>query len=374
MYSAGTSRKEDDQSGPPWISPASCSERNAPESSDIDSIPLGNESSRKLLATGLCREFIGKSGAMRAVLRQIEIVAPTQASVLILGETGTGKELVARAIHNASPRCNKPMAKVNCAAIPSGLIESEFFGHEKGAFTGAVAQKIGRFEMANKGTLFFDEIGDFPQDLQPKLLRVLQEKEFERVGGRQTLKSDVRLVAATSRNLPQMVVDGQFRSDLFYRVNVFPIRIPALRERASDIPLLVWHFVENFARELNKKIEVIPQEVMEALKGYAWPGNIRELQNFIHRSVILSSGKTLTPPLDELQSMQPDTAGSHTKTASQTPTLQEREYEHISDALARTHWLVGGAKGAAALLGLKRTTLLSKMKRLGISRTPIPCT
>jgi formate hydrogenlyase transcriptional activator len=374
MHATNTLRKEDDPSGPADMSLHPCTKQDDLEGPEMVAIPFGNESSRKSLALAFRREFIGKSSALRAVLNQIEIVAPTQASVLILGETGTGKELVARAIHNASQRSNKFLAKVNCAAIPSGLIESEFFGHEKGAFTGAVAQKIGRFESAHKGTLFLDEIGDFPQDLQPKLLRVLQEKEFERVGGRQTLQSDVRLVAATSRNLPQMVADGQFRSDLFYRVNVFPIRIPALRERASDIPLLVWHFVENFARELNKKIEVIPEEVMDALKGYAWPGNIRELQNFIHRAVILSSGKTLNPPLDELESMRPITDAFRTNTPSKTPTLQEREREHISNALACTRWLVGGSKGAAALLGLKRTTLLAKMKRLGISRSPIPCT
>src|SRR6202453_29829 len=374
MYSDSSPRKEDYLSGQGWISSPPSPEQNNLERSEMADIPPANEFSRKPLMALLRREFVGKSNAMRAVLNQIEIVAPTQASVLILGETGTGKELVARAIHNASLRCNRPMAKVNCAAIPTGLIESEFFGHEKGAFTGAVTQKIGRFEMANKGTLFLDEIGDFPQDIQSKLLRVLQEKEFERVGGRQTLKSDVRLVAATSRNLPQMVADGQFRSDLFYRVNVFPLRVPALRGRESDIPLLVWHFVDKFACELNKNIEAVPEDVMDALKGYSWPGNIRELKNFIHRPVILPSGNTLNPPLVELQSAHPTMAGSVTKMASKSPTLQERECEHITDALTRTRWLVGGSNGAAALLGLKRTTLLSRMKKLGICRSPSPCT
>lgn len=372
MHYTSALQKEDHESRLDWISPPPSNHSN-PDRSKIVGVTPENASSRKSPVAGLGRELIGKSSAMRAVLKQIEIVARTQASVLILGETGTGKEMVARAIHQASGRCNQTLATVNCAAIPSGLSESEFFGHEKGAFTGAVARKTGRFEMAHNGTLFLDEIGDFPPDLQPKLLRVLQEKEFERLGGNQIMQCDVRLVAATSRDLPQMVASGQFRSDLYYRVNVFPIRIPALRERASDIPLLVWHFVEGFARELDKHIEIIPDEVMDRLKSYAWPGNIRELQNFIHRSVILSTGKTLNPPLVEFQSAHPTMAGSDTKMASKSPTLQERECEHISDALTRTRWLVGGSNGAAALLGLKRTTLLSKMKKLGICRSPSPC-
>jgi formate hydrogenlyase transcriptional activator len=305
---------------------------------------------------------------MRSVLSQIEIVAPTQASVLILGETGTGKELVARAIHDQSGRGNRTLAKINCAAIPSGLLESELFGHEKGSFTGAVARRKGRFELADQGTLFLDEIGDFPPDLQPKLLRVLQDKEFERVGSNQAQSVNVRLIAATSRNLPQMVADGRFRSDLYYRLNVFPIRIPPLRERSSDIPLLVWHFVEYFAGQLNKRIEIIPVEVIEALRRYPWPGNIRELQNFIERAVILSPGKTLNAPLEELEQPALVCASLDTEAEIKPATLEEIERGHILKALTQTRWLVGGPNGAAALLGLNRTTLVSKMQKLGISR------
>ncbi len=340
---------------------------------DESPLPESLEMPRECTAQGaykLNREFIGRSGAMRAVLKQIEIVAPTQASVLILGETGTGKELVARAIHNLSNRRNRTLAKINCAAIPSGLLESELFGHEKGSFTGAINRRTGRFELADQGTFFLDEIGDFPPDLQPKLLRVLQEKEFERVGSSQAQPVDVRLIAATSRNLPQMVADRQFRSDLYYRLNVFPIRIPPLRERASDIPLLVWHFVEHFARPLNKHIDTVPTEVMEALKNYAWPGNIRELQNFIERAVILSPGNTLNVPLEELEPPAFIHADLGAQAGTKTATLLEIERGHILKALTQTRWLVGGPNGAAALLGLNRTTLVSRMQKLGISRRP----
>jgi formate hydrogenlyase transcriptional activator len=262
------------------------------------------------------------------------------------------------------------LAKINCAAIPSGLLESELFGHEKGSFTGAIARRTGRFEMADKGSLFLDEIGDFPPDLQPKLLRVLQEKEFERVGSNRSQAVDVRLVAATSRDLPQMVADKEFRSDLFYRLNVFPIRLPPLRERSSDIPLLVEHFVGHFSRQLKKEVKFIPIEVMAALKSYQWPGNIRELQNFIERSVILSSGDTLNAPMEELERPFPIRPASGVGFPSRAITLQDNEREHIIRALTQTRWLVGGPNGAAMLLGINRTTLLSRMQKLGISRRP----
>jgi formate hydrogenlyase transcriptional activator len=327
-----------------------------------------DESPRAQTAAKLRSEFVGRSKAMLNVLKQIEIVAPTDASVLILGETGTGKELVARALHNLSNRCNRTLAKINCAAIPSGLLESELFGHEKGSFTGAIARRVGRFELADKGSLFLDEIGDFPADLQPKLLRVLQEKEFERVGSNHSQSVNVRLIAATSRNLPQMVADRQFRSDLFYRLNVFPIRIPPLRERTSDIPLLTWHFVRLFAGKMNKEIKVVSEEAMTALKSYPWPGNIRELQNFIERAVILSPGKTLEAPLEELEQFAAVCPRVHDELEPKTATLQDNEREHITKALTQTRWLVGGPNGAAALLGINRTTLLSRMQKLGISR------
>jgi formate hydrogenlyase transcriptional activator len=305
-------------------------------------------------------EIIGASQAMAAVLKQATIVAPTDSTVLILGETGTGKELVARAIHDVSPRTNRPFVKLNCAAIPSGLLESELFGHEKGAFTGAVARRIGRFELAHRGTLFLDEVGDIPLELQPKLLRVLQEKEFERLGSTRTERVDVRVVGATNRNLPQLVADQQFREDLYFRLNVFPIQIPPLRERVEDIPLLVRHFVETYGQRMKKRIDKIPDEVMEELCRYSWPGNVRELQNFVERSVILSTGAILCAPLSELTAIG--------KISAATTTLEEAERQHILRVLAQTHWIVGGTKGAAARLGLKRTTLLSKMERLGISR------
>jgi len=306
-------------------------------------------------------EIVGGSAGLRAVLKQAETVAPTDSTVLIIGETGTGKELVARAIHNLSGRRDHILVKLNCAAIPTGLLESELFGHEKGAFTGAIAQRVGRFELAHKGTLFLDEVGDIPPELQPKLLRVLQEKEFERLGSTRTQQVDVRLIAATNRDLAQMVADKQFRSDLYYRLNIFPISIPPLRERAGDIPTLVRHFVAKYAREMNKKIEDIPDEAMEAITRYSWPGNIRELQNFIERAVILSPAKVLRAPLGELERTAAAASTSLT-------TLEEAERSHILKVLGETNGVVGGRNGAAQRLGLKRTTLIYKMQKLGITR------
>jgi formate hydrogenlyase transcriptional activator len=313
-------------------------------------------------------DIIGRSASLRAVLDQVKIVAPTSSTVLILGETGTGKELIARAIHNQSERCDKPFIRVNCAAIPSGLLESELFGHERGAFTGAIARKVGRFELANGGTIFLDEIGDIPSELQPKLLRVLQEQEFERLGSTQTTRVDVRVVAATSRDLPQMVANREFRSDLYYRLNVFPVRLPALRERPEDIPLLVRHFVDLCARRMNKEVERIPNTAMEILLGYPWPGNVRELQNFIERAVILSPAKVLCAPLAELKAPADCAEASGQGATSKATTLMDATREHILQALAETNWVIGGVKGAAARLGLQRTTLISKMQRLGITR------
>jgi len=311
-------------------------------------------------------EIIGTSPALQAVLRKVETVAPTNSTVLVQGETGTGKELIALALHGLSQRRDRPLAKINCAAIPSALLESELFGHEKGAFTGAHARKIGRFQMADQGTLFLDEVADIPLEMQPKLLRVLQEQEFERVGGLQSHRVNVRLIAATSRNLSQMAAAQQFRSDLYYRLNVFPIRVPSLRERSEDVPALVQHFVDKYACRMNKHIETIPQEVMESLKGYSWPGNIRELQNLIERAVIMSPGKTLNAPLNELEQSTRPTVTARPAGAT---TLEECEREHILHALAETSWIVGGTRGAANRLGMKRTTLISKMKKLGVTRT-----
>ena len=296
------------------------------------------------------------------MLEQVEVVAPTESTVLIVGETGTGKELIARAIHTIGSRCSRPFVKLNCAAIPSGLLESELFGHAKGAFTGAMAQRIGRFELAHEGTLFLDEVGDIPLELQSKLLRVLQEQEFERLGSTRTLRVDVRLVAATNRNLEQMVSDKQFREDLYFRLNVFPIRIPPLRERKRDIPLLVRHYVEKYAQRMNKRIETITEETMATRCRYSWPGNVRELQNFVERAVILTRGSVLQIPMDDLKTSTPipsDTSG----------TLEDLERQRILQVLQETGSVIGGPKGAAARLGLKRTTLLSKMERLGISRS-----
>jgi len=305
-------------------------------------------------------EIVGDSLSFRRVLEQVATVAPTDASVLILGETGTGKELIARAIHDLSGRRERTFVKLNCAAIPTGLLESELFGHEKGAFTGAIMQKAGRFELANKGTLFLDEIGDIPLELQPKLLRALQEHEFERLGGTRTIKVDVRLVAATNRDLAQMINERQFRTDLYYRLSVFPVSVPPLRERAGDIPNLVRYFTQKFARRMNKRVETISQETMDALVRYPWPGNVRELENLIERAVILTRTSTLQIPLSELQAEAPDTASPIT--------LEEAERDHIRRVLERSNGVVGGPNGAAAKLGMKRTTLQSKMKKLGIAK------
>jgi formate hydrogenlyase transcriptional activator len=307
-------------------------------------------------------QIIGKSSALESVLEQVEQVAPTGSTVLIQGETGTGKELIARAIHNLSARCGRPFIKLNCAAIPFDLLESELFGHEKGAFTGAIAQKVGRFELADKGTLFLDEVGDIPPGLQPKLLRVLQEQEFERLGSTRTHQVDVRLVAATNRNLVDMVKRNEFRSDLYYRLNVFPIPLPPLRDRREDIPALVAHFVEIYARRMDKQIEHISPETMSAMVSYQWPGNIRELQNFIERSVILTSGNVLHPPLTSLR-----TAAATESVGAIT--LEDAERDHILKTLEQTRWVVSGPNGAASRLGIKRSTLYFRMQKLGISRT-----
>ena len=311
-------------------------------------------------------QVIGSSPALEAVLEQVERVAPTDSTVIIQGETGTGKELIAHAIHNLSLRCGRPFIRLNCAAIPLDLLESELFGHEKGAFTGAIAQKIGRFELADKGTLFLDEVGDIPPALQPKLLRVLQEQEFERLGSTKTHKVDVRLVAATNRDLIEMVNRGEFRSDLYYRLNVFPILLPPLRDRREDIPALVAHFVEVFGRRMGREIEHIPPETMSALSSYQWPGNIRELQNLIERAVILSNNGVLPNSLPAMGTQAVTVASA----AATTPvtTLKDTERRLIQRTLESVGWVIGGPKGAAAKLGLKRTTLIHKMQKLGISR------
>lgn len=303
------------------------------------------------------REMVGKSAALRRILRQVEMVAPTDATVLILGETGTGKELVARAIHRLSPRQNMPCITLNCAAIPTGLLESELFGYERGAFTGALSQKIGRFEMAHRGTLFLDEVGDIPLDLQPKLLRALQEKSFERLGGTRTIPIDVRLVAATNRNLKQMMGDKLFRSDLYYRLKVFPITVPPLRDRPDDIPILARHFARKYAEKMNRQIDKIPTETMTALTSWRWPGNVRELENFMERAVILSRGPTLRAPLSEIrQDAEP---------AMETTTLEQVEREHILRVFRESGGVV---TTAATRLGLHRTTLNAMMRKLGITR------
>ena len=311
-------------------------------------------------------QIIGNSSALEAVLEQVERVAPTGSTVLIQGETGTGKELIAHAIHNISSRIGRLFVRLNCAAIPLDLLESELFGHEKGAFTGAIAQKIGRFELADKGTLFLDEVGDIPQALQPKLLRVLQEQQFERLGSTRTHQVDVRLVAATNRDLAEMVKRGEFRSDLYYRLNVFPIQLPPLRERRADIPALVTHFVEILGERMGREIEHIPPETMSALSSYHWPGNIRELQNLIERAVILSNDGVLPNPLP--------TAGAEQR-ATISPgatTLRDSERTLILQTLEAVGWVIGGPKGAAVKLGLARTTLIHKMQKLGISRPAPP--
>jgi formate hydrogenlyase transcriptional activator len=314
-------------------------------------------------------QIIGESAALEAVFEQLECVAPTDSTVLVQGETGTGKELIARAIHNISSRCGRSFVKLNCAAIPFDLLESELFGHEKGAFTGAIAQRVGRFELADQGTLFLDEVGDIPPALQPKLLRVLQEQEFERLGSTRTRQVDVRLVAATNRDLTQMMKQGDFRSDLYYRLNVFPVRVPPLRERREDIPLLVHYFMEKYARRMGKRIETVPTATMQMLVDWPWPGNVRELQNMIERGVILSRGFVLEIPLAELaQSAIPVGDGNGAST------LEAFEREHILDALRDTGWVIGGPAGAAARLGLNRSTLNARMRKLEISRPrPAEC-
>jgi len=305
-------------------------------------------------------EIVGESATLKQVLDQARTVAPSDATVLILGETGTGKELIARAIHRMSSRKNASFVKLNCAAIPAGLLESELFGHEKGAFTGAVSQKMGRLELADKGTLFLDEVGELPLEVQPKLLRVLQDHEFERLGSTRTIRVDIRLIAATNRDLAKSVAGRQFRSDLYYRLNVFPIRMPELRERKEDIPLLVRYLVQKFARRMNKHIETIPAETMNALASWEWPGNVRELENFIERSVILSKGPILRVPLVELNLATED--------AHSDSTLESLQRENIIRVLRETGGVLGGPRGAAARLGLKRTTLQYKMQKLGIAR------
>ena len=306
-------------------------------------------------------DIIGRSRTLDRVLEQVQTVAATDSTVLILGETGTGKELIARAIHNLSSRRHRGLVRADCASIPAGLLESELFGHEKGAFTGAIARTIGRFELADGGTLFLDEAGDIPLELQSKLLRVLQEQELERLGSTRTLRVDFRLVAATNNNLAQMVEQGQFRKDLYYRLNVFPIEVPALRDRPEDIPLLVWHFARKYAQRMNKQIEKIRMEDMEALTRYHWPGNVRELQNLMERSVILSSGSVLHLSL-------PHPTLTSRNATHKVRTLAEAEREHILQALQDNDWIIGGRDGASAQLGVKRTTLLDKMRRHGISR------
>ena len=317
---------------------------------------------------GESRQFehiVGNSSALELVFEQLRLVGPTDSTVLILGETGTGKELIASAVHSISPRCRRPFVKLNCAAIPAELLESELFGHERGAFTGAVTQRIGRFEAANGGTLFLDEIGDMPLVLQAKLLRLLQEQEFERLGGGRTIQVNVRIVAATNVNLTEMVMERRFRADLFYRLNVFPISLPPLRERPEDIPELVWHFARTFAGQMNRVIDVISDDVMEIIRTHDWPGNVRELQNFVERAVIVSSGPVLRPPIGNLERLVPS------REPSSNRTLAQAQRDHILQVLREAGWIVGGRNGAASRLGVPRTTLLYRMRKLGIelSRT-----
>jgi len=338
------------------------------EASDLDRATPGpninracwkDEDGREQLFEGI----VGRSAALQCALREVEVVAPTDSRVLILGETGTGKELIARAIHNLSARRDRPLIKLNCAAIPSGLLESELFGHERGAFTGALIRKAGRFEVADQGTLFLDEVGDIPLELQPKLLRVLQEHEFERLGSTRTQRVDVRVVAATHRDLKQMVQNGKFRSDLYYRLHIFPLSVPALRERPEDIPLLVRHFVHRISRQMKRNVETVPPETMEALSRYCWPGNIRELENVIQRAVILSRGPVLKVPAQEFRnscSFEGERQTNHT--------LEDVERAHILATLKQTKWVLSGPSGAATRLGLNRSTLQYRMRKLGIER------
>jgi formate hydrogenlyase transcriptional activator len=324
-----------------------------------DELPLDLDS--QVRSESCFRDIIGQSPAIQKVLAEVAIVAPTSSTILLHGETGTGKELIARAIHNLSSRRARGLVRMNCAAIPSGLLESELFGHEKGAFTGALIQKKGRFELADGGSLFLDEIGDISLELQPKLLRALQEQEFERLGSTRTIKVDVRIIAATHRDLPEMVEDQTFREDLFYRLNVFPIYVPPLRERTEDIPLLVHYFVSMLSRKMSKSIRTIPGAAMRAMTLYPWPGNVRELQNFIERSVILSQGEVLAAPLSELNRRAP-------RASTEGSTLRGMERQAILEALRSAKGRLSGSGGAAALLGVKRTTLQGKMQRLRITR------
>jgi len=310
--------------------------------------------------------IVGRSGALKTVLADLEMVAPTDSTVLICGETGTGKELIARAVHTLSPRRTQSFVKCNCAAIPTGLLESELFGHEKGAFTGAVIQRVGRFELASRGTIFLDEIGEAPLELQPKLLRVLQEREFERLGSSRTLHTDARLVTATNVSLPQLVDARQFRADLYYRLNVFPIQLPPLRERRDDIPLLVRYFARHYAARMHRRIKWIASTAMDALVAYSWPGNIRELQNLIERAVIRSAGDRLDLPVSET-----DESMAAAKTRGITGTLEEAERAHILATLKETRWVLSGPRGAATRLGINRSTLQFRMKKLGIMRPPL---
>jgi formate hydrogenlyase transcriptional activator len=316
-----------------------------------------------LSGAGGAHGIIGQSRAIRSVLEEIQIVAPTDSTVLIQGETGTGKELAAQAIHTVSRRRSAPFVTLNCAAIPAALLESELFGHERGAFTGAVTQRIGRFEMAHGGTLFLDEIGDMALELQVKLLRVLQERTFERLGSTRTVQVNVRVVAATNRDLLKMVEDKEFRADLFYRLSVFPLSLPPLRDRREDVPALARHFIAKYSERMNKAVEVLPDETLEAMLAYDWPGNVREFQNFIERGVIVSEGGVFRPPLGQL-------ASQRKALARDCKTLEEATRDHILQVLTETKWVVGGRYGAAARLGVARTTLLSKMRRLGIETAP----
>ena len=332
---------------------------------DVDSFP-SSKSGQQVSSARRFEEIIGNSSALEMALAEVELVAPTDSTVLILGETGTGKELIARTIHNSSRRCGRPFVKLNCAAIPFDLLESELFGHEKGAFTGATSQKIGRFEMADTGTLFLDEIGDIPLALQPKLLRVLQEQEFERLGSGRTHRINVRLVAATHRDLRKLVTRNEFRSDLYYRLNVFPVVLPPLRERQGDVPQLVAYFVEIYARGMGKRISHIPKETLEAFTSYSWPGNVRELQNLVERAVIQSDDGVLPNPFsNSLPASNKDRA-----TFPQGKFVASQR-ALILETLQIANWVIGGPSGAAARLGLKRTTLIAKMKKFGISR-PVP--
>ena len=335
--------------GAPAINRNACFEIDTAAKSILDNSQLPGSGSPRI---------IGDSAALQGVLRLVRVVAPTDATVLIQGETGTGKELIAEAIHKCSDRSSGPFVKVNCSAIPSGLLESELFGHERGAYTGAFTRSIGRFERANRGTLFLDEIGDLPLELQPKLLRVMQERQFERLGGTATIHTDVRVICATHRHLVEMIEERQFRADLFYRLSVFPIALPALRERPEDIPLLIRHFVMDYADRMKKPIQAISDEFIAALERHSWPGNVRELQNFIERSVILATGPVLNGSLP---------AVTGTPETSVPVTLEEAERSHILQTLEQTGGVVGGPKGAAAQLGLPRTTLIAMMKRLGVS-------